>query len=146
MKNLKNLFSINDAPEKIALGFGLGVFAGIMPGTGPIASLFLAFIFRANRASALVGSLITNTWLSFVTFILAVKTGSWLTKISWQDVKASWDIFIKNFSWQALFKISVLKTILPVMLGYIVVAFCLGVAAYLTALILLRIAQIKKNA
>jgi uncharacterized protein (DUF2062 family) len=146
MKKLKNLFHINDTPEKIALGFGLGVFAGIMPGTGPIASLFLAFIFRANRASALIGSLITNTWLSFATFILAVKTGSWLMEISWQDVRASWDIFIKNFSWQALFKLSVLKTILPVMLGYIVVAFCLGVAAYLAALIVLRIARGKKNA
>ncbi len=146
MKKLKDLFRINDTPEKIALGFGLGVFAGIMPGTGPIASLFLAFIFRANRASALIGSLITNTWLSFVTFMLAVKTGSWLLQINWHNVKTGWDILIKNFSWQALFKLSVLKTILPVMLGYIVVASCLGIIAYLAALIVLRITRRKKNA
>ena len=65
---LAKLFNINDTPHKIALGLGLGVFAGILPGTGPIAAIFLALAFRANRASALLGSLLTNTWLSLVTF------------------------------------------------------------------------------
>ena len=63
------LFKINDSAEKIALGVGLEVFSGLMPGTGPTAALFLAFIFRANRAAALLGSMLTNTWLSVVTFI-----------------------------------------------------------------------------
>ena len=60
------LFKINDTPQKIALGFGLGVFAGIFPGTGPVAAILLAYVFRANRASALFGSLFTNTWLNSV--------------------------------------------------------------------------------
>jgi len=55
------LIKINDTPQKIAFGFGLGVFSGIFPGTGPLAALFLALILRANRASALLGSLLTNT-------------------------------------------------------------------------------------
>ena len=38
------LFKINDSAQKIALGVGLGVFSGLMPGTGPAAALFLAFI------------------------------------------------------------------------------------------------------
>ena len=61
LNNIKNflrfvyakLFSINDTPNKISLGLGLGVFAGILPGTGPIAAVFLALVFRANRASGL---------------------------------------------------------------------------------------------
>ncbi|MCG2713658.1 MAG: DUF2062 domain-containing protein [Candidatus Omnitrophica bacterium] len=61
------LFKINDSAGKIALGVGLGVFAGLLPGTGPAAALLLALVFRANRAAALLGSLITNTWLSVVT-------------------------------------------------------------------------------
>ncbi|MDI6606430.1 MAG: DUF2062 domain-containing protein, partial [Candidatus Omnitrophota bacterium] len=69
------VFRINDSPRKVALGMGLGVFSGILPGTGPIAAVCLAFIFRANRAAALLGSLITNTWLSFFIFLVAIKTG-----------------------------------------------------------------------
>ncbi|MDD5109551.1 MAG: DUF2062 domain-containing protein, partial [Candidatus Omnitrophica bacterium] len=49
------LFKINDTAGKIALGVGLGVFSGLMPATGPLAALFLAFIFKANRAAALLG-------------------------------------------------------------------------------------------
>lgn len=39
------LFQINDTPQRIALGVGLGVFTGIIPGAGPIAALFLAMLF-----------------------------------------------------------------------------------------------------
>src|SRR3989338_11447506 len=81
------LFKINDTPQKIALGLGLGVFAGIFPGTGPAASLFLAFIFRANRASALIGSMLTNTWLSVVTLLLAIKLGALMFGIQWEEIQ-----------------------------------------------------------
>jgi len=131
------LFKINDSPQKIALGVGLGVFAGIFPGTGPLAALFLAFIFRVNRASALLGSLLTNTWLSFVTFLLAIKAGSAILGIRWQEVHQDWDYFLKSFNWQSLFKLSVLKVILPVITGYLVIAFCLGLLAYLVTLIII---------
>ncbi len=131
----EKLFLINDTPGKIALGLSLGVFAGILPGTGPIAALFLAFILRANRASALIGCLLTNTWLSFVTFILAIKAGSVILGINWQDVHQDWNYFLREFRWLHLFKLSVLKVILPVILGYLVIAFCLGLSAYLVTLI-----------
>ncbi|MDD5669514.1 MAG: DUF2062 domain-containing protein, partial [Candidatus Omnitrophica bacterium] len=57
------IFRINDTPRKIAFGFGLGVFLGILPGTGPVASVIVAAFLHANKAAALLGSLITNTWL-----------------------------------------------------------------------------------
>ena len=133
----EKLFKINDTPQKIALGLGLGVFSGILPGTGPIAALFLAFILRANRASALIGCLLTNTWLSFVTFILAIKAGSAILGINWQDVRQDWNYFLREFSWLHLFKLSVLKIILPVIVGYFVIAFCLGFFAYLVTLIII---------
>ncbi len=136
------LFKINDTPQRIALGFGLGVFAGIIPGTGPIAALFLAFLFRVNRAAALLGSLLTNTWLSFVTFILAVKTGASILKISWQAVYQDWLNLIKEFNWLNLFKASILKTILPVLVGYIVIALSLGFVVYLiTLFVIIRIKE-----
>lgn len=135
------LFRINDAPGKIALGLGLGVFSGIMPGMGPLAALALAFLLRSNRASALLGSLFTNTWLSFLTFFLAVKTGSFLLGIKWQVVYQNWLSFIREFEWTGLFKLSILKIILPVMLGYLTVAFLLGLAAYLAAFGLITVVK-----
>lgn len=128
------LFKINDTPQKIALGLGLGVFAGIFPGTGPAASLFLAFIFRVNRASALIGSLLTNTWLSVVTFLLAIKLGAVMFGIQWQDIQNNGTSLIKHFNWINLFKLSTLKVFLPVMVGFVVISFCFGLLVYLISL------------
>jgi len=139
------LFLINDTPQKIALGLGLGVFAGVLPGAGPMAALFLAFILRVNRASALIGCLLTNTWLSFVTFILAIKAGSVILGISWHDVHQDWNYFLREFNWLHLFKLSVLKVILPVIVGYLVIAFCLGFLAYLVTLIIIIKLKYKLN-
>ena len=138
---LAKLFNINDTPHKIALGLGLGVFAGILPGTGPIAAIFLALAFRANRASALLGSLLTNTWLSLVTFLLSIKVGSVIMGVDWQEAYKNWLLFLKNFRLADLFKLSILKIISPAILGYMVVAASLGLLTYLMALITLGITR-----
>lgn len=132
------LFGINDTPQKIALGLGLGVFLGTLPGTGPIAALIVASIFKLNRASALLGTLLTNTWLSVVSFVLSVKLGSAILGVRWQEVYNSWLIFFKDFHLWNLFKISLLKIVFPVLLGYLMVSLFVGVIAYLIALGLLK--------
>jgi hypothetical protein len=137
------LVKINDTPQRIALGIGLGVFCGILPGTGPLAALFLAFALRVNRASALLGSLLTNTWLSFVILIPAVKVGSAVFQINWQQLQSDWIHFLNSAGWKELFKLSILKLILPVILGYIVVAFCLGFLIYLITLAIVLFAKRK---
>ena len=135
------LFRIHDTPQRIALGLGMGVFLGILPITGPIAAIFLALLLRLNRASALLGSLLTNTWLSIVTFFLSIKVDSGIMKVDWQDTYKGWIQFLKNFKFINLLQLSTLKIILPVITGYLVVAFCLGVLVYLIALII--VTQIK---
>lgn len=132
------LFKINDSAQKIALGVGLGVFSGLMPGTGPIFALFLAFIFKANRAAALLGSLFTNTWLSLVTFILAIKTGSVILKMNWQEVQQKALMLIKDFSWVKFFKLSFSDVLLPMVIGYLVIGLVLGVFCYLLTLLIIR--------
>ncbi len=134
----RKLVKINDTPQRIALGLGLGVTLGIIPGTGPLAALFLAFILKVNRASALLGSLLTNTWLSFVTFALAIKSGSLVLGLTLEEVYQDWNSFLIDFHWVELFKVSILKLILPVLRGYIIVGFCLGFAVYLITLIILK--------
>jgi len=132
------LFKINDTPQRIALGFGLGIFTGILPGTGPLAALFLAVIFRVNRAAALFASLLTNTWLSVLTFLLAIKAGSAIFKISWQGLRNDWSMLINHLSWQSFFQASILKIILPVITGYLLISFCLGIISYIAILIVIK--------
>ncbi len=133
----QKLFKINDTPQKIAAGFGVGIFTGILPGTGPIAALFLALLFRVNRASALLGSLLTNTWLSLVTFILSVKVGSVIMNVDWRATRCQWRALLSNFHWKYLFTQSALKIALPVAIGYFLISLTLGLLAYAVALVLL---------
>jgi uncharacterized protein (DUF2062 family) len=135
------LFRIHDSPQRIALGFGLGIFLGILPGTGLIAALFLAALLRLNRASAIFGALLTNTWLSILTFFFSLKAGSFVMRLDWQEVYRDWGVFLRNFHWQDLYKLAILKTILPVIVGYIIVAFTLAFVVYLLTVIILS--QIK---
>jgi uncharacterized protein (DUF2062 family) len=132
------LFKINASAQKVALGVGLGVFAGLLPGTGPAAALFLAFIFRANRAAALLGGLLTNTWLSLVTFILAIKVGSVILKLDWQAVQQQSQGLFKNFGWAKFFKLSFFEVLLPVIVGYLVMGLVLGALSYSLTLLIIR--------
>ena len=132
------LFRIHDTPQRIALGVGMGVFLGNAPGAGPIAAVCMAFILRINRLAALLGSLATNTWLSIVTFILSIKVGSSIMGVDWQEVHKSWAQFLKDFKFINLFKLATLKIILPIIVGYFVVSFCIGIIAYLATLIIVR--------
>ena len=131
-------YRINDSPQKIALGLGVGVFLGVMPGVGIIAALVVATIFKVNRISALLGTLVTNTWLSFAIFLLSIKTGSVIMGLRWQDVYTQCMGFIRHFHWINLFKISLLKIILPVVIGYVVISLGLAVITYAAALITIR--------
>ncbi len=132
------LFYLNDSAQKIALGVGLGVFSGLLPGMGPAAALFLAFIFRANRAAALLGSMLTNTWLSLVTFILAIKVGSVILQLHWQAVHQKAQGLIHDFSWIKFFKLSFLEVLLPVMVGYLIIGLFLGIISYLITFLIIR--------
>ena len=133
------LVFINDTPHKVALGLGLGVFAGIMPGMGILAALFLAFVFRANRASALLGSMLTNTWLSIVTFLLSIKAGSAIMKLDWYQVYKNYRFFLKNFQWADLFKASIFKLVLPLVIGYIAISLALGLAVYFISYAIIKV-------
>ena len=125
------IFLINDTPHKIAFGFAIGVFVGILPGAGILAALFLAFLFRVNRAAALLGSLLTNTWISIVTFLLSIKIGSAIMGIDWHAAYNRSMIFIKNFHWAEIGKASVFDIVLPLVLGYLVISFSAGLLAYI---------------
>ncbi|MCX5697181.1 MAG: DUF2062 domain-containing protein [Candidatus Omnitrophica bacterium] len=128
---LERLFQINDSPHKIALGLGVGVFLGVMPGLGIIAALVFAAVFGLNKLATLLGVLVTNTWLSIVTFLLSIRLGSAIMHLHWHDVYNSWIAILKNLKWSELFKASFLNVFIPVALGYLVISLVFGFIAYL---------------
>ncbi len=132
------LFRINDTPQKIAIGVGLGVFSGVMPGMGPLAALFFAFLFRVNRAAALLGSILTNTWLSIPTFILSVRAGAYITGTRYEDINRAWHELIDKFSWKSLFEVSIYNVIMPVVIGYVAIGLVIGALAYLATLLVVN--------
>jgi uncharacterized protein (DUF2062 family) len=132
------VFQRYGTPHEKAIGFGLGVFLGILPGTGPLAALFLATVFRVNRAAALLGSLLTNTWVSVVAFMISIKIGALLMGVHWKVAHRDWAHFIKEFRFASLLKLSAIKIILPVAVGYLVVSLCAGILAYICIRILIE--------
>ncbi|MBM3250530.1 MAG: DUF2062 domain-containing protein [Candidatus Omnitrophica bacterium] len=140
------LVRINDSPQRIALGLGAGTALGILPGTGPIAALCVAWLLRINRMAALLGSLLTNTWLSLVTFLASVRIGSLILRLDWHEVYGAWLEFLKNISWKNFLKLPFLKVILPVAFGYLVVALVVGSVVYfITIVILMGVKHGKKT-
>jgi len=131
------IFLLNDSPQKIALGLGTGVFLGVLPAAGPIASITIASLLRLNKASALLGCLMVNTWINFVTFIFAVKIGAALTKTNWQELYNNSIALFKNFHFFSFFKLSIIKLVFPIVIGYCIIGLCLGILAYIATLAIL---------
>lgn len=78
IRNIKNIFRINDNPISIAKGFGLGSFIGMLPipGFQVVVSLGIAQLFKANKKAAALA--VFNTNLATGPFIFAFNY--WLGK------------------------------------------------------------------
>jgi uncharacterized protein (TIGR03546 family) len=74
------LLRLDDPPERIALGAAIGVLMGILPtfGVGGVLSVILAFIFKANKAAAVLGSIIMNPLTSPFFWTLSAIIGSFI--------------------------------------------------------------------
>lgn len=134
----QKLIEINDSPHKIAMGVGIGVFCGIFPGIGPMAALGLAFLFRVNRAGALLGSLLTNTWISFLGFVFSIKIGSAVTQTNWQEIYGQAKSLIDHFRWELLWDTAVLKILGTLLIGYFIFGLAAGLLVYALAFLLLK--------
>ena len=139
------LVRINDSPQKVALGFALGVFAGVMPVISLREAFFLALLFRVNWASALLGCFLTDNWTTVLAFLLAIKTGSYIMGVDWHSIYAISQQLLKHFHWSDLLKLSILKILIPVTIGYIVVSLFFAFLSYLFALIVVTRIKFKKR-
>jgi len=134
----KHLVKINDSNQRVAIGMGLGVFLGVLPGAGPIVSLILASIFRLNKAATLLGCLVTNTWISFVSALLAVQVGAFIFHLEWQKLWHDAKDLVQHFNFSGFFNLAVLKILAPVFVGYLIISFYFAFVTYLICLIALN--------
>ncbi len=139
------LIRIDDTPHKVAVGLGLGVFAGVMPFAGPIVAVFLAALFKANRISAFLGGLLTNTWITIVAFLFSIKLGSFIFGVDGDIIHSRWTALFKDFHISTLFKLSAFEIILPVLTGYLVIALSSACAAYCAAIIIMKFIKRKTH-
>ncbi len=114
------------------------MFLGVLPVTGAAAAVALAFIFRLNKAAAFLGSMLTNTWLSLVTIVLALNIGGMILGVDGNALQAQAQNLLKHFSWKDFFDASVVNILKPLLLGYLIIGLLCGLAAYVIALILLN--------
>ena len=59
-QKLKRFSNFADTPHRLALAFGLGVFLGVIPGTGAVVAVGASTLFRLNLPLMVAGAMLTN--------------------------------------------------------------------------------------
>jgi uncharacterized protein (DUF2062 family) len=143
----QKIIKINDSPHRIAGGFAIGIFFGVLPGAGVMAAILFAYIFRVNRAAAFASSLLTNSWLGIVTFVMAVQIGGWVTGTEWHQLYDKCRDFIKHFEWEKIVDGSALPILKPLMAGYAIIGAAVAVLVYICVfMIVVRVRNRRKAA
>lgn len=90
---LKKAVLANDSPEKLARGFAIGVFFGVLPtfGLAAIFSLPVAVVLKANRLTAILGTFVSNPFTTPFYMLWATKIGDFILQSG--GLTFSWDIF-----------------------------------------------------
>ena len=140
---IKQFFLIHDTPHKVAAGFALGVFWGIMPGEGVATTLITAYILRFNRFSATAGVLASNMWMTFVVLPLATMTGGFLFNIKPQELvdnfNATYALGWKYFFSELIF----LKILTPFFVGFFIVSISIALFFYFLLYFLLKYEKVR---
>lgn len=127
---IKQFFLIDDTPHKVAGGAALGVFLGMTPGEGVLATLFFAYIFRLNRLAALAGVLAVNMWTTFLVLPVAATIGGLIFRVNSQTLSNDFHESL-DLGWQYLFSWNVLReTAIPLLVGYAVLAGTIAAVIY----------------
>jgi len=136
--SVRKFFLINDTPHKIALGFALGVFLGIVLGEGVTMSLILSSIFGLNRLAATSGALATNMWSTAVILPLAAEIGTLISGENYSSLvaqfQANYHLGYKFFLSKYIF----FEIVLPLAIGFTLAALVVAFLAYATVWFLMK--------
>lgn len=90
---LKKAVLANDSPEKLARGFAIGVFFGVLPtfGFAAVFSIPIAVLLKANRLTAILGTFVSNPFTTPFYMLWATRIGNFILQSG--GLTFSWDIF-----------------------------------------------------
>jgi uncharacterized protein (DUF2062 family) len=140
---IKHFFLIDDTPHKIAAGFALGIFWGIMPGEGVGTTLVTAYFLHFNRLSATTGVLLSNAWTTFVVLPLATIAGGFVFGVSPEflinSFRETYDLGWKYFFTETI----IINILTPFFVGFFIVALSIALLAYSLLYFILKYNKLK---
>jgi uncharacterized protein (DUF2062 family) len=142
-KYLRQFFLIDDTPHKVAAGFALGLFWGIMPGEGVGTTLITAYFLRLNRLSATAGVLFSNMWMTVVVLPFAAIVGGFIFRVSPEFLI---DIFWETYGlgWRHFFSETIiLKILTPFFTGFFVVSISIALFFYFLLYFMLKYKKLR---
>lgn len=80
------LLKANTTPREIARGLAIGVFVGVTPliGFHALLGIGLAYLFRANKPAAVVGTQVSLPWFQPFLFFFNLQIGTLILSGKWQ--------------------------------------------------------------
>lgn len=130
-QHLKTFLAVNDTPERVALGFAVGVFISFSPllGFHTVLGLFVAVAFGLNRVAVITGLWVNNPWTLLPVYSAATYLGRKLIGFTPTAFPAfEWhQLFNRHFWLQILHQWPILK---PLAVGSLILAIFASVIAY----------------
>ncbi len=139
---LADLLGREEPPERVAAAIALGIGVGFSPFLGIhfAIAIGLAFIFRLNRFDALLGQFVGNPWTLPPVYAAGYALGRQLLRYSEKKVPdLPWDRLLHRDFWHAFTGPALRPRLLSFLVGTIVLATLIGLAAYVVVGAVLRI-------
>jgi uncharacterized protein (DUF2062 family) len=153
MKNLvKRLLHIEDAPERTALAYSIGIFLGFSPFVGfhTLVGLAIAFLFGFNRVAILLGVWTNTPWWIVPFYMMATWVGMWVTgfRIDWATLKEIFQLgtgrgFMSSNFWGGVSSQGGL--LLSFLIGSLILCTFLSVVAYPLSLTWIKFYRLKRG-
>lgn len=134
-------------PESVAMGAALGLFVGfIMPVGGQLAvAIPLAFLLKANKALAIIGTMVTNPYTIVFIYPFQCWLGSLLlgSPLDFKELELRFQGFLASPSWSGLTGLGS-ELLWPFLLGGAALALAFSVPAYYLARYAVRLRRRRK--
>jgi len=134
------LLHVDDAPERTALAFAIGIWIAFFPiiGIHTVMALGIAFAFRLNRVAILLGAYLSNPWTVAPMFMAGTALGCVLLGVSPSVV---WSV-----QWRDTWSIELLHRLRPLLLPYVVGNILLGTLSSFVAYLSTRSLLLRRRA
>ena len=122
---------MDESAHSIALGAAIGIFIGYQPCMGLQMSIAvpIALMLRANIILAAALVWFTNPLTFIPLYYAAYLTGTWVYPVESLSL-SEFSVLLHNFSWSVFVNLGE-KTIIPLIIGCLILGLCAGLATYI---------------